>query len=871
MSMNPPPSRRSVRRFLLSSALLAGLSSPAALAQETVFVARDGHGVAHVQGSTDAGAFYGAGFAHAEDRLFQMCLQRAMFEGRIAEFLGAGPPGGGNAYVELDVYHRRLGWTRHAALEAAHLPAEEAGLMDAFVQGINDYMALVRSGARPEHPLFAATGLPLDEDWTVADSLGLWLQLGSRFRPIQWDEPKLRAEIEYRQGLGQPESQIIDALFGGKCDDDAAVVQTQHVDTARYDAMVAYATAKGLSTATNCNGGVLPPPPHFSHTWAVASSKVTEGLAVLMADPRLSITIPNTLYEWHMRGATFDARGAGAPGVPYFLVGSNGAVAWGGSALGGDQSDLFLMDVDLTTVPATYTIDLLDGAGPVSLPMVERRTDVDVAGGSPVPVIYRETVFGPLVTEYVQLHPQQPPLGPTDAYALKALPWSHSGSSNVTGYLAMMRAGDADAFRLALGGQLFPSINIVFADGTGRVGYVANGGFPVRQAGDVFAGFAAMDGTTLASDWQELLPHDFKPWLIDPPEGFVLSANHQPAASFWPLPFVSSVLGETTRSWRLRQLLDVPGTQTVNEIYAMHLSAELPQSVGLTEVAEAIVAQVDPLFPADPQAQLALGHLSAWLAAGGEMTNAHPATALAAEVEFRFPKEDDGSTLGVAVTYGGKGVIPFLKVKLAELELGTFTATADEQRAVELMLRDAYDRVLDENGQDPDPLVWQAHYQAAKLDQVYTLADDKLGQAPWTVVDSYPLASGGSQGVVVRWDTNLPVFTHGQPRATEGGTLMEQAGQSFTQMVLPGFADGALSQLTPGVREWMTPGTPLDISGSGSPTNGRPIDENQESLWSAPGSGATFDLKWSPTTASGITNLTGGFLSVEQLSFTPAP
>lgn len=876
---------RRVRPVTLGVAFLSAslaLSTASASAQsESVELARDGHGVAHVAGTSDAGAFYGAGYAHAEDRLFQMCLHRVIAQGRIAEFFGPDMNTGDGLYVDHDVYTTVVGWERGVALEWAAMPAPEAALLQAFADGVTAYMTEVRNATKPEHPLFAATGIPLDEDWTPQDSLLLWVRFASKFSNIDWSEPAKRFKVDAALAGGMTEAQYIDANFNGLCDDDSAVVQESDVDPMLIASMAAYATAKGLDTSTNCAGGLVPPPPHFSHAWAVHADRVVEGGSALVSDPRLGLTIPNTLYEWQMRGETFDVRGAGLPGVPYVLIGSNDDVAWGATALGPDQADLFKMEVDTSVNPPTYTLDMDDGMGPQQVPMLQRTVEIKIAGQASQLVKYRETFFGPLVTQYVQLAAGQT-LAANEQYALKRLPMSHPDQSSFHGFLATYRAGDVDEFRDALGGILFPAYNSVFADSAGSIGYQANGGFPVR-ASQFLAGYQALDGTTVLNDWQELLPNDFKPWVIDPEAGAVWSANHQPIGSFYPLPFVSGALGTGARAWRLEQLLDTGSMMTIRQIYDVHLSSTRPDSAALAEVAEAI-AMVDGSFPYSTEAAAALPHLSAWRASGAEMTNAHPATFLAGIVSDRFPNIPGQGQSPLAAVYGGRGMIPLLEVLLAKMDdpMG-FAPTTDEKNAIDDFLHKAWLDIQVAPGPgtkggagSTDPMVWQPLYQATRLDDVYT-ASPGLGEAPWTVTDSIPKLTGApglaNIAITVAADASNTPFPHDPAYATAGGSIMEQAGQSFTQFVRPGYENFSLSVLTPGVREWwlddpMAP-VPVDVSGHAQ-TGGLGIDRNQEPLWS----GLTdpmidVDLKWSPTTALGITNLTGGFLSAVTLTYTP--
>ena len=160
-----------------------GGSQPSPPQPEEVTVVRDAHGVPHVFAKSDAGALFGAGWAAAEDRHFQMLWGRLMVQGRVAEFFGPGfqqnPTTGAfeDSHVEHDREARLVGWSRHARRVAAALDAETRALLDAYAQGVNEY--LLAPGAAL-HPLVAQQGLPLDP-WTAEDCVGAWLRMGRHF------------------------------------------------------------------------------------------------------------------------------------------------------------------------------------------------------------------------------------------------------------------------------------------------------------------------------------------------------------------------------------------------------------------------------------------------------------------------------------------------------------------------------------------------------------------------------------------------------------------------------------------------------------------------------------------------------------------
>ena len=102
----------------------------------------------------------------------------------------------------------------------------------------------------------------------------------------------------------------------------------------------------------------------MSHAWVVGKSKTTTGSAVLNSDPQTKVSIPSIWYEIHIKGQSFDVRGIGVAGCPGFMIGWNHDVAWGATALGGDQADIFrlkmISETEYEFDRKIYTMDISD-------------------------------------------------------------------------------------------------------------------------------------------------------------------------------------------------------------------------------------------------------------------------------------------------------------------------------------------------------------------------------------------------------------------------------------------------------------------------------------------------------------------------------
>ena len=160
---------------LLLSATAVAAPNPAYGKVELI---RDTWGVPHVFADTDAGAMYGLGFASAEDRAFQMHYQLRLIQGRSAEVLGDRKQVRRNeTTVDHDRKMRTFGFYRHATAMVEKLDPDTRSLLQAYSEGVNDYIA-----AHPDklHPLFKELDFK-PEPWTPADCIASWWHLAQFF------------------------------------------------------------------------------------------------------------------------------------------------------------------------------------------------------------------------------------------------------------------------------------------------------------------------------------------------------------------------------------------------------------------------------------------------------------------------------------------------------------------------------------------------------------------------------------------------------------------------------------------------------------------------------------------------------------------
>ncbi|MEX0936865.1 MAG: penicillin acylase family protein [Pirellulales bacterium] len=723
-----PPIRSFCKTILICAVLLLQVATSVA---EQVEVLRDPWGIPHVFATTDEGAFYGLGYATAEDRAFQMTYSLRIVQGRLAEVIGdVKMLTRDDTAVDNDRKMRTFGFHRAAQRIAANLDADTRSLLDAYCSGVNDWF---REHQDDLPPLFAETGLTV-EKWTPADCLSSWWHIGQFFAT---DGTR---DLIASRNTGR-ELEIPAGLDPMPPDDSPAVVQRSDLDEQWIARVEQYARQHGMASDGSGAQG-----PKFSHAWVVGGERTTTGSSVLVSDPQTPVRNPSLFYEFHIQGATFNTRGMGVPGSPILLIGFTDKVAWGMTALGADQADLFLLDTD----PARPDEYRLDGEW---TPMTVHPEVIKVKGGPSVNFTVCETSFGPVATEFCYARPAD------GQVALKRIPMCETGHETIQGAIAMIRASDARQFDAALEGWRFPSANVVFGDRDGNIGYRAIGAIPVRSRSDDSHGRRAAAGHRSDQDWQEILPHEVQPGVLNPQAGFLYSGNHRPIEAWYPIHLgaMTGSGGDTVRSWRLRERLTAQEEFAPEDVRAIHYDAVNPARRDIVRLG--LHLRDGQQADLSEGAMSALGLLEPWYRGGASMSLAEEGSALALELNtfFRFVTTD------LAFQYGGgeSGLAYFLKSATRRIEHDPTAELTERERAfIDQSLSSAWQACRNKYGTDPSR--WQQQARTA-------VTERQLGY--YESLDNFPALDAAHA-------VPLPPLD-----VVDGGTIACQTAQSYTQWV----------------------------------------------------------------------------------------
>lgn len=518
----------------------------------TVTIRRDARGIPHIEASSAADVFFGQGFACAQDRLWQMDVLRREAEGDLSELFGP-------IALSVDEYYRTIGLGAIARSAAERAPPSERQALEAYAAGVN---AAVSSRALPlEFRLLGYSPSP----WTPADSLAVGLLI-TKQQDDNWKDVLLRSDIASKVGTPAARA-LMDTQIPALEEYMPGYGPASNAKPAAAPRSIGGAETPGIEWSSSA--GVDSPPladHQGSNDWTVAASRTTTGKPVLSNDTHLDHTLPSTWWLSQIEGGGYDVEGFTLPGLPGVILGHNRRIAFGVTSAAEDVEDLFVERFE----SAKSDRYLADGTWVAAAHRIER---IDVKGKPPVVLDVLVTRHGPVVKR-----------SGTSALALS---WTalREGTS-IGAVLDWDRAQDWSQFRRALSELVGPTLNFAYADVDGHIGYQDAGRVPARKAGD---GTMPVEGQDDRFAWTGDVPFDTLPHALDPPRGFLATANNQIVKSSFS-PTLSRDYLPPYRIHEIVKRLSPPGRRTPEELGAIQSDAfDYPRSE-LARVAEPILA-----------------------------------------------------------------------------------------------------------------------------------------------------------------------------------------------------------------------------------------------------------------------------------------
>lgn len=488
---------------------------------ESVRICRDTFGRPHIFAATNRGLFEAYGYVVAQDRLWQLELNRRAARGRLAEILGSD-------FASADRAVRTVGYT-DAELDGLfnRLNTEEQGILTAYRDGINRYVTqVIRTDPARYLPFeFQILSLGLPEPWDLRDSVAFSAFMTRRFGEIGGREltnQNLLNSLIATHGetvgyeifndvrwLNDPDAPVTipaDAP-GGQCEAPNSKPATSTLNQAQLLGASEDWPEHPLQEARRLWESIGVVTKLGSYAWVVNSDQSAEGAPLLYGGPQMGFSVPEVLHEVQLTGGNgFNTTGMAFAGVPGVLIGRNDKMAWTSTTATGDNNDVYI-----ETLCDDGNGYQFQGA---CRPFERRVEQIRVRGGDPVAHTVLRSVHGPVIST-------------TTGFAAteKKAHWLREIDS-IHAFMAFGRTRRLEDFAAAVQ-QIVTSHNFLYADQEGNIAYWQAGVVPIRPEG--FDTRLPLPGDGSAEWPGGALPI---PTSINPARGWLTNWNNKPCVTY---------------------------------------------------------------------------------------------------------------------------------------------------------------------------------------------------------------------------------------------------------------------------------------------------------------------------------------------------
>lgn len=540
--------------------------------QGRVEVRRDARGVPHLRAGSLEDLLFAQGYVTAQDRLWQMDLNRRLAFGELAEIFG-------ESALSFDIENRTLGLRQAAERAVNEMDSDSQRLLAAYARGVNAFITTHTDRLPIEFRLLRYQPRP----WQEIDCFGVALNM-SKSLNASWRDDLMREQIR-----GKLPAELDADLFPDHSPLDHPVAEPVPGANAVPQRTLSLALpspreldpvlATLLPAEDDSTAGA------GSNNWVVSGAHTQSGKPLLANDPHLGHSAPSVWYMVHLKGPDLDVAGVSLPGLPLVVIGHNERIAWGMTNTGPDVQDLYSESFNLAD-PNKY---LHNG---VWIDAEVREEVIKVRKQRDLRITVKTTRHGPVISHE----------GNRDL----ALEWTALQPHALRfPFLKINQAQNWAQFTDALRDFTGPMQNFVYAGVDGNIGYYAAAWVPIRASGD---GTVPSIGSTDDHDWTGTIPFESLPHAYNPPSGIIATANGRVVPDDYPY-FITHKWDASFRTARIFQLLDSQKQFTVPDMLRIQADIHTLQDEWL---AKQLLAAARAHPPSSADAQYALTLLGNW-------------------------------------------------------------------------------------------------------------------------------------------------------------------------------------------------------------------------------------------------------------------
>lgn len=448
--------------------------------KDQVEVIRDEWGVAHIYAQNMHDLIFAQGYVHAQDRLFQMEMNRKVARGRLSEIIG-------KKALDTDRIARTMGYERVARQDWELIGEAEQQVIIDYCQGINAWIKSADFKLPVEFTLLKHSPDP----WEPMD-VAAFSRLLTSLLTWGWYDEIVRAKLIEAVGL------------------DAAL----ELDNT-YPKYNPVTLPKGIefnlmdiSGKFQAMKGPYMPQISGSNAWTVSGSRTVTGKPFLCNDPHLTLKNPNIWYLNHLHCPELHVSGVTAPTLPMVQIGHNEKISWGITLSYTDIEDVFIEKfTDDSCTSYIHEGKLKETQ------IIEEKIFIKDEQMPHVEKVYI-TEHGTLISDIT---------GNTH-HKLTLCSQAYTPGTVTKGWFQLNWAKDWNDFVEAVRHITAPGLNIVYADTSGNIGYYNSGKVPIR---DKASASVPQLGASGEHDWTDFVPFEEMPHALNPEKGYIVTANHK--------------------------------------------------------------------------------------------------------------------------------------------------------------------------------------------------------------------------------------------------------------------------------------------------------------------------------------------------------
>jgi len=509
-----------------------------------VEIIKDSWGVPHIFAQNEKDLFFACGYVHAQERMWQMEITRRAGKGELSEIFG-------RKTLERDRFIRTLDLKEAAQRDYEKLSSKMKNLILSYSAGVNSWMNSRKLNWPPEFLLLGYRPQP----WSPLDSL-IVKEVMALLLCVDYQSEILRAKLVKELGA-QKALQILEEGIA------APYLEIEDVPLSELPMQLPF---------------------QGSNNWVLAGSRTESGKPLLANDPHLEISLPPTWYEIHLICPGLNAVGVSIPGVPLVMIGHNKSVAWGITNSRVDVQDLYVEKLNPSR-------DMYWDNNEWK-PLFTKEERINIRGEKePERIEVSWTERGPVVSSVLSENEKH-----------LSLSWTiYDGGRAMESFYLLNKAQNWQEFVDAL--KLFdaPSLNFVYADKEGNIGYYLSGKIPIRAEGAALFPYPAWKEE---GKWQGYLKEEEKPNFYNPKSGLIVTANNKIIPDNFPY-YIGFEWEAPFREERIRELilqLEKHSVETMKVI----------QNDVFSKKGELFLPYIEEIKIAEGQSKEALDILKSW-------------------------------------------------------------------------------------------------------------------------------------------------------------------------------------------------------------------------------------------------------------------